>query len=90
MTDPHVRAVGAPGVATPEVSELWRLARRQGMDRRRFLQALTAGGAAAVLAACGDSATTQRTQARFKDTTPFIVHEDGMSLETRLEYLPEG
>ena len=71
------------------VARLWRVARQHGMDRRRFLQALTAGGAAAVLAACGE-ATTRRTQARFKDTSPFIVHDDGKSLEARLEDLPEG
>ncbi|MDE2867811.1 MAG: sulfite oxidase [Chloroflexota bacterium] len=100
MTDSHVSAVGAPGVATPEVSGLWRFAQRQGMDRRRFLQALTAGGAAAVLAACGErgeadsgaaavdarsAATPAPSPAWFKDTTPFIVHDDGKSLEARLE-----
>ena len=37
------------------VARLWRVARQHGMDRRRFLQVLTAGGAAAVLAACGEA-----------------------------------
>ena len=70
------------------------------INRRRFLQALSAGGAAAVLTACGDSgdpgatpaaepitdeAATQPASAWFKDTTPFIVHDDGKSLEARLE-----
>ena len=69
-------------------------------NRRRFLQALSAGGAAAVLAACGDSgdleatpasepitdeAATQPASAWFKDTAPFIAHDDGKSLEARLE-----
>ena len=98
MTDSHLSAVGTPGVAPTEVSGLWRFARRQGMDRRRFLQALTAGGAAAVLAACGErgeadsgaaidagGAAAPSTPAWFKDTSPFIVHDDGKSLEARLE-----
>ena len=71
-----------------------------GMNRRRFLQALSAAGAGAVLAACGDAsdpratpaaepvtddAATPRPSAWFKDTAPFIVHDDGKSLESRLE-----
>ena len=43
-----------PGAATNRVARLWRFAQRQGMDRRRFLHVLTAGGATAVLAACGE------------------------------------
>ena len=70
-----------------------------GIGRRRFLQALSGGGAAAVLAACGDSrdseatpaaepvtdAAPQQPSAWFKDSSPFIVHDDGKSLEARLE-----
>ena len=89
MTDPHVSAVGAPGVATTEVAGLWRFARQHGMDRRRFFQALTAGGAAAVLAACGE-ARLWFAPAWFKDTSPFIVHDDGKSLEARLENIYES
>ena len=85
---------------SPQAARLWRLARQHGLDRRRFLQALTAGGAAAVLAACGEPSeeqgstatataagelTPQPTLAWFKDTTPFFVHDDGKSLEARLE-----
>ena len=70
------------------------------MGRRRFLQALAAGGASAVLSACGErgeagtaaaavdagsGATSAPAQAWLKDTTPFIVHDDGKSLEARLE-----
>ncbi len=69
---------------------LWRLARGSGMSRRRFLQLLAAGGAAAVLAACaGDVATVveetgeAETRAWFKDPAPFIVRSG--SLESRLE-----
>ena len=74
------------------------------IGRRRFLQALAVGSASAVLAACGDSgdpetppaavpvtdgAATRRASAWFKDTTPFIVHDDGKSLEARLENMDE-
>jgi len=68
------------------------------MNRRRFLQALAVAGASAVLAACGeagdpaadaaplaDDAATPRPPAWFKETTPFMVHDDGKSLEARLE-----
>ena len=82
------------------VARLWRVARRHGMDRRRFLLALTGGGAAAVLAACGERSDAEQATATasplattspepapawFKDTSPFIVHDDGKSLEARLE-----
>ena len=85
---------------SPQVARLWGLARQHGLDRRRFLRALTAGGAAAVLAACGEASDTERVTATasplaetspepapawFKDTAPFIVHDDGKSLEARLE-----
>lgn len=71
------------------VARLWRFARQHGMDRRRFFQALAAGGAAAVLAACGEAAPWTA-PAWFKDTSPFIVHDDGKSLEARLEYMHPG
>ncbi len=54
---------------------LWALAQERGMDRRRFLGLLLAGGAAAVLAACGadspgsDSPTTATTSPA-GDTSP--------------------
>ena len=66
------------------------------MARRRFLQLLAGGGAAAVLAACGagssrDGATEPGSPEPgwLKDTGPFIAHADGKSLESRLE-LMEG
>ena len=77
-----------------DTARLWWLARGRGMDQRRFLQLLAAGGAAAVLAACtgpvGRRATPAASDAGnakawFKDTAPFIVHDDGRSLEARLE-----
>ena len=68
------------------------------MGRRRFLQLLAAGGATAVLAACGaDSSGGDATPPDgsresstdlpgwFKDTGPFVAHSDGKSLEARLE-----
>ena len=70
------------------------------MGRRRFLQLLSVGGAAAVLAACADlgapgDATPGSSQLAepvaapepspwFKDPAPFIEHS-GRNLETRLE-----
>ena len=71
---------------------------RASIGRRRFLQALAVAGTSAVLAACGEAgdpaadsapltgdAATPRPSAWFKDTTPFMVHDDGKSLEARLE-----
>lgn len=66
------------------------------MPRRRFLQLLVAGGATAVLAACGagngdeDAPAAEVAPATgwFKDTGPFIAHDDGKSLEARLELMP--
>ncbi len=49
-------------------------------DRRKFLQLLTAGGAAGLVAGCADT-TPLRTH--FKDTAPFIAH-GRTNLETRL------
>ena len=78
-----------PPMPTPGVARLWRVARQHGMDRRRFFQALMAGGAAAVMAACGE-ARLWPAPAWFKDTSPFIVHDDGKSLEARLEDMHPG
>ncbi len=78
---------------------LWDLVRSRGMERRRFLQLMMAGGTSAVLAACGigtspgdptklASEQTDATQALaspwFKDPAPFIQRED-KGLEARLE-----
>ena len=78
---------------------LWEFASARGMDRRRFLRLLVAGGATAVLAACADlgspdaPAGTQPSVAVtdpaqggpwFKDPAPFIMHGD-KGLEARLE-----
>ena len=70
--------------------QLWRLARGNGISRRRFLMLLSAGGAAAVLAACvGDApivveeAGEAEAKDWFKDPAPFIVRSG--SLESRLE-----
>lgn len=85
----------------PRTEGLWTLAQRRGMGRRRFLHLLVAGGATAVLAACGagspgDDATppegfpepSTALPGWVKDTTPFIAHSDGKSLEARLELMP--
>ena len=78
-----------------EEDRLWRLASAHGIDRRRFLQLVAKGRAAAVLEACAGgppptsnfTATpgpgTSASAAWFKDPDPFIKHED--SLEARLE-----
>ena len=78
---------------------LWQFAQTRGISRRHFLGLMAAGGAAAVLAACGIPETPEATQplplavtdsagaaapVRFKDPAPFIVHDD-KSLEARLE-----
>lgn len=77
------------------------LAHERGISRRRFLQLLSVGGAAAVLAACfGDRlpgtseptpASTTLSQSEpprwYKDPTPFIQRSG--SLEARLENLQE-
>ena len=80
----------------PSAASLWAFASERGMGRRRFLQLMVAGGAAAVLAACGvdvsvetPTATPSAASANpyapfFKDTAPFI-ERDGKGLEARLE-----
>ena len=82
---------------------MWQLARENGMSRRRFLQLLSAGGAAAVLAACvgesplrsGDPAPAPTAASR-SDTPgsspawfkdPAPFIQRSGSLETRLENL---
>ena len=82
-----------------DVEPLWRFAEVRGISRRHFLRLMAAGGATAVLAACGVSETPGATPplqsgpsdslepaapVRFKDQAPFIVHDD-KSLEARLE-----
>ena len=73
---------------------LWDFARGRGISRRQFLWLMASGGAAAVLAACGITETSQAPRnlpaesvngSWFKDTSSFIVHGDGKSLEARLE-----
>ncbi|MDE2702391.1 MAG: sulfite oxidase [Chloroflexota bacterium] len=77
--------------------QLWELARSRGMGRRMFLQLLSFGGAAAVIAACesgpqprqNETATdvgAGRNEGWFKDPAPFIQH-DGQNLEARLASL---
>ena len=78
---------------------LWELVRARGMDRRQFLRLMAAGGAAAVLSACGGveslgeptqpppsqvTPTLASNPPWFKDPAPFIRH-NGKSLEARLE-----
>ena len=78
---------------------IWRFAKARGISRRHFLGLMAAGGAAAVVAACGVQeapelkptaagapAIVQESVApvRFKDPAPFTVHDD-KSLEARLE-----
>ena len=78
---------------------LWKFAEARGISRRHFLRLMAVGGATAVLAACAIPETPDATQplppppadslgsvapARFKDPSPFIVHDD-KSMEARLE-----
>lgn len=84
-----------PAPHRAQQAKLWRLARGRGIGRRRFLQLLSAGGAAAVLTACtgvhlpaatpqasGDAAIEP--PLHFKDAAPFIDHGGG-NLEARLQ-----
>lgn len=84
-----------PATHRAQQAKLWRLARGRGIGRRRFLWLLSAGGAAAVLAACtgvqlpaatpqtpGDAATGEPLY--FKDPAPFLDHGGG-NLEARLQ-----
>ena len=95
---PNRRRNPSPG--EHDHDSLWRLASGYGLDRRTFLGFLIAGGATAVLAACGIDPANQA-QSRpspetgptpmgslpwFKDPDPFIVRDD-KGLETRLENL---
>ncbi len=74
-----------------EERRLWQLAQGSGIGRRRFLQLLSIGGAAAVLSACGvlnlpsppEDTPAPVSQDWFKDPTPFIQRSG--SLEARLE-----
>ncbi|MDE2786190.1 MAG: sulfite oxidase [Chloroflexota bacterium] len=83
----------------PGKPSLWEFASARGMDRRRFLRLLVAGGATAVLAACADMGSLDASTGSqpsvavtdpapsgpwFKDPAPFIVHGD-KGLEARLE-----
>ena len=78
---------------------LWEFVSARGMDRRRFLTLMMAGGTAAVLAAClgveSPTGTPHHTATPeipaegpaspyFKDSAPFI-ERDGKGLEARLE-----
>ena len=81
-----------------ESRELWESAKAHGISRRRFLALLSAGGAAAVIAACGDywqpsgrpqapaieSTPPKEDSPWFKDAAPFIRRDD-KGLESRLE-----
>ena len=75
--------------------EFWRYARERGMSRRRFLQLLSAGGTAAVLASCAGLPLPAATPTAaeeggaeaplfYKDPAPFTDHGEG-NLEARLE-----
>ena len=87
-----------PEANAPEEDRLWLLARSSGISRRRFLQLLSIGGAAAVLAACSgiglpldsdsdDTGTGVSDHGEFsgwfKDPEPFIQRK--ASLEAKLE-----
>lgn len=71
---------------------LWRHAHKRGLSRRRFLTLLLAGGAGAVLAACGDQIPEFQAEDTpvqplvFKDTSAFIDHGQA-GLEARLGQL---
>jgi len=99
MTTLH--ACTGPERDADDVAHLWRFARQRGMDRERFEEALSDGGLSAALAACLDLAgpAEQREEQNledessapdanwFKDTSPFVAHDNGRCLEARLEHM---
>ena len=89
-----------PDSPLPTADSLWQFASARGMDRRRFLQLMVAGGpSAAVLAAClGTEAPTAMPSPTATPTTPAegpaspyfkapapFIERDGKGLEARLE-----
>ena len=85
------------GSWSDQSESLWQVASDHGMPRRQFLALLVAGGAAAVVAACGCGRSSSvpitgnftspiDPAAPFKDPSPFI--QRGSSLESRLELMP--
>ena len=101
MTDLH--ECTGPERDAEEVAKLWSFAQQRGMDRERFLEALSDGGLTAALAACMDLAgpaeqradqevtddmkSTARPNTGFKDTSSFVEHDDGRCLEARLDHM---
>ena len=97
MTDLH--ECTGPERDAEEVAQLWHFAQQRGMDRKRFLEALSDGGLTAALAVCMDFAGPNEQRADdevtndslatprhwFKDTSSFIKHDNGRCLESRLE-----
>ena len=97
MTDLH--ECTGPERDAEEVARLWQFAQQRGMDRKRFLEALSDGGLTAALAVCMDFAGPNEQRADdevtndslatprhwFKDTSSFIKHDNGRCLESRLE-----
>ena len=97
MTDLH--ECTGPERDAEEVAQLWQFAQQRGMDRKRFLEALSDGGLTAALAVCMDFAGPNEQRADdevtndslatprhwFKDTSSFIKHDNGRCLESRLE-----
>ena len=97
MTDLH--ECTGPERDAEEVAQLWQFAQQRGMDRKRFLEALSDGGSTAALAVCMDFAGPNEQRADdevtndslatprhwFKDTSSFIKHDNGRCLESRLE-----
>ena len=96
-----LRECTGPERDADDVAQLWRFARQRGMDRERFETALSDGGLTAALAACMDFAgpaeqreeqevtndTKSPAENWFKDTTPFVEHDNGRCLEARLEHM---
>ena len=97
MTDLH--ECTGPERDAEEVAQLWQFTQQRGMDRKRFLEALSDGGLTAALAVCMDFAGPNEQRADdevtndsletprhwFKDTSSFIKHDNGRCLESRLE-----
>lgn len=90
-TEPTRKNLQRSGVTYEEW--LWQQAQHHGIERRRFLQLLSLGGASAVLSACtvtlvdpAASSGENGASSFFKDSTNLIAHGE-RTLETKLENL---
>ena len=71
MTDLH--ECTGPERDAEEVAQLWQFAQQRGMDRKRFLEALSDGGLTAALAVCMDFAGPNGTARRRRSNERIVT-----------------